>query len=191
MILTYLNQTKTEHNEAKLILVGDGEVGKTCLANRLITGTFIEKGITQGINISKWITSAPNPETNVIKLNVWDFGGQEIYHATHQFFLTTRSVYLLIWNARKTKDYDRINYWLHTIEAFGEDSPIILIMTKLSEFDDYLNLKDLRNKFPQIKGYLKVDSKDDIGLSFLKEKIREIAWDLPLMRAHWSILGIE
>ncbi|WP_347242416.1 hypothetical protein [Nostoc sp. FACHB-888] len=26
------------------------------------------------------------------RVNIWDFGGQEIYHATHQFFLTRRSL---------------------------------------------------------------------------------------------------
>jgi internalin A len=33
-------------------------------------------------------------------LNVWDFGGQEIMHATHQFFLTRRSLYLLVLSGR-------------------------------------------------------------------------------------------
>ena len=166
-------------------MVGNGEVGKTCLANRLITDKFVEDKITEGINISKWILPAPDSRNSEIKLNIWDFGGQEIYHATHQFFLTKRSVYLLVWNARKTKDYDNIYYWLHTIEAFGEDSPIILVMSKMNESDDDLNLKDLRSKFPQIAGYLKIDSKDGKGISVLKEKIRETAWNLPLMRVQW------
>lgn len=185
-IITYLKQTQTtEHNEAKLILVGNGEVGKTCLANRLITDEFIEEDITEGIKISEWVTSAPGSETRKIKLNIWDFGGQEIYHATHQFFLTKRSVYLLVWNARKTKDYDNIYYWLHTLEAFGENSPIILVMTKMNESDDDLNLKDLKSKFPQIAGYVKIDSKDGKGISNLKEIICETAWNLPLMRVKW------
>ena len=181
-----LKQSKTtEHNEAKLILVGNGKVGKTCLANRLITDKFVVEGITEGINISEWITSAPDCGTSKIKLNIWDFGGQEIYHATHQFFLTTRSVYLLVWNARKIKDFGNIYYWLHTIEAFGGDSPIILVMSKMNESDDDLNLKDLKSKFPQIAYDLKVDSEDGKGISILKEKISETAWNLPLMRAQW------
>ena len=32
---------------------------------------------------------------------MWDFGGQEIYHATHQFFLTRRSLYVLVDDTRK------------------------------------------------------------------------------------------
>lgn len=185
-ILTYLKQTKTtENNEAKLILVGNGEVGKTCLINRLITGKFVEDKITEGINISKWVIPAPASEKSEIKLNVWDFGGQEIYHATHQFFLTKRSVYILVWNARKTKDYDHIYYWLHTIEAFGEDSPIILVMSKMNESNDDLNLKDLRNKFPQIVDYVKIDSYDGKGIKRLTDIICETAWSLPLMRTKW------
>lgn len=188
-IRTFLGQLKqsktTENNEAKLILVGIGEVGKTCLTHRLITNEFVEDGITEGINISKWSIPAPDSSNSIIKLNIWDFGGQEIYHATHQFFLTTRSVYLLVWNARKAKDFNNIYSWLHTIEAFGGDSPIILVMSKMNESDDDLNLKDLKNKFPQIVDNFKIDSKDGKGISILKEAISETAWNLPLMRAPW------
>ena len=184
-IFTYLKQSKTtENNEAKLILVGNGEVGKTCLSNRLINDTFIEDQITEGIKRSEWSIPAPGSGNSSIKLNIWDFGGQEIYHATHQFFLTKRSVYLLVWNARKTKDYDNIYYWLHTIEVFGEDSPIILVMSKMNESDDDLDLKDLKSKF-RIADYLKIDSKDGKGINRLKEIISEAAWNLPLMKVMW------
>jgi internalin A len=189
-IFTYLKNPKTtENNEAKLILVGDERVGKTCLAHRLISDKFLENSkITEGINISKWKIPSPISGKSEIKLNVWDFGGQEIYHATHQFFLTKRSVYLLLWNARKKeeKDDDYYYYWLHTIEAFGEDSPIILIMSKKNVSDDDLNLKSLKSRFPQIADSLKVDSKDGDGIFTLKEKIQKIAWDTPLMLGHSS-----
>ncbi len=44
------------------------------------------------------------------RVNIWDFGGQEVYHSTHQFFLTHRSLYLLVADDRK-EDTD-FNYWL-------------------------------------------------------------------------------
>jgi internalin A len=81
-------------NEAKMLVVGDGKVGKTSLVNRLLYGTFDPyQGTTLGVDIKdeieikEWhIKSTGDP----IKLNIWDFGGQEIQHSTHQFFLTTR-----------------------------------------------------------------------------------------------------
>ncbi|NOR78337.1 MAG: GTP-binding protein, partial [Methanophagales archaeon] len=187
-IFEYLRQLPVEaieHNEAKMILVGQGEVGKTCLAKRLIYDKFIEDKSTEGIDILKWVITAPTADEEEIKLNVWDFGGQEIYHATHQFFLTKRSLYLLVWNARKSQDYEHIYYWLHTIEAFGEDSPIILVMSKWYERDDDLNMKELREKFPQIIGLYKIDSEDGEGILALKDIICETAWHLPHMRTHW------
>ena len=128
---------------------------------------------------------APTEEKEKIKLNVWDFGGQEIYHATHQFFLTKRSLYLLVWNARRAKDYEHIYYWLHTIEAFGEDSPVILVMTKWNERDDDLNMKDLRKRFPLIVGSLKIENENGKGIPELKDLIRKIAWNLPHMQTPW------
>jgi len=172
-------------NEAKLILVGQGEVGKTCLAKQLIYDKFIEDKTTEGIDILKWPITAHTNEKEEIKLNVWDFGGQEIYHATHQFFLTKRSVYLLVWNARKSHDYEHIYYWLHTIEAFGEDSPIILVLSKLNERNDDLNMTDLREKFPQIIDLCKVDSEDGKGIQVLKNIISDTSWQLPHMQTRW------
>ena len=81
-------------NEAKLILVGYGAVGKTSLVNRLVHQTFdAGETKTEGIQITDWPLCLKGNED--VKLNVWDFGGQEIMHSTHQFFLTERSLYLL------------------------------------------------------------------------------------------------
>ena len=187
-VFEYMRQLQAEtieHREAKLILVGQGDVGKTCLVKRLIFDMFEKQLSTEGIDISKWDIKAPTAEEAKIRLNIWDFGGQEIYHATHQFFLTKRSIYLLVWNARKSKDYEHIYYWLHTIEAFGADSPVILVMTKVNERDDDLNMKDLREKFRQIIGLYKVDSEDGTGIPDLKKIISNVAWELPHMRAQW------
>ena len=173
-------------NESKLILVGQGDVGKTCLAIRLIEDRFEEQKSTEGIDILNWELPTPNKEDK-INFNVWDFGGQAIYYATHQFFLTKRSVYLLVWNARKAMDFEHIYNWLHTIEAFGEDSPVILVMSKYHERNDDLNMEDLRKRFPQIVELVKVDSKDGFGIDVLKKNISNSAWELPQMNEEWPL----
>ena len=94
-------------------------MGKTCILNRLINNTYTENPSTEGIDISAWYFCEENQE---YKLNVWDFGGQEIYHSTHQFFLTERSLYLLVWDALAEEEYGRIDYWLKTIQSVtGQD----------------------------------------------------------------------
>ena len=79
-ILEYYFQTnallKKPLNEAKLVFVGRGGVGKTSLRNMLTTGRC-DKGEdkTPGIEVTPWDTTLASGEK--IKLNVWDFGGQE------------------------------------------------------------------------------------------------------------------
>ena len=95
-----ISKGKKPLNEAKLILVGRGGVGKTSIVKRLIYDDFDkDEERTQGINITEWNISLN--EGDEVRLNVWDFGGQEIMHATHQFFLSQRSLYLLVlWTRR-------------------------------------------------------------------------------------------
>ena len=76
---------------------------------------------TDGIKIIEWPVRLNTEED--VRLNVWDFGGQEIMHATHQFFLSQRSRYLLVLNGRGGIQEADAEYWLRLIESFGDESP--------------------------------------------------------------------
>ena len=109
--------SKLPLNEAKLIVVGEGSVGKTSLFKQLTQETFNPgEDKTEGIDITRWNIQCQKDD---ISLNIWDFGGQEMFmHATHQFFLTKRSVYVLVIDARQGDEQNRIEYWLKLIQSF-------------------------------------------------------------------------
>jgi len=69
-----------------------------------------------------------------VKLHVWDFWGQEIMAlATHQFFLTRRSLYFLVLNGREGgEDYDA-GLLAKPDRSFAEDSPVIVVMNKMGQ----------------------------------------------------------
>jgi internalin A len=115
-------------NEAKLILVGRGGAGKTCIVNRLVRNVFEDTSRTQGISITRWPLRLKGEED--VRLHIWDFGGREIMHATHQFFLTARSLYLLVLSGRQGGEDAEAEYWLQLIESFGGDSPVIVVLNK-------------------------------------------------------------
>ena len=77
-----------------MLVVGDGKVSKSSVVERLIYNTYnLQKETTLGVEINgemKIVQSEVKGEP--VKLNIWDFGGQEIQHSKHQFFLTTRSL---------------------------------------------------------------------------------------------------
>jgi len=170
----YFRIRKGQHplNEAKLILVGRGAVGKTSIVNRLIYNSFDDnEKKTEGISISEWNISL-SKEDNV-RLNVWDFGGQEIMHATHQFFLTQRSLYLLVLSGREGGEDKDAEYWLKLIDSFGNKSPVIIVLNKIKEQRFDLNRRALITKYPFIVqgGFIATDCKDATGIKELHERI--------------------
>jgi internalin A len=156
-------------NEAKLILVGRGGVGKTSLVNRLVRGTFSAKeSKTEGIAITPWRIDVGKDK---VRLNIWDFGGQEIMHATHRFFLTKRSLYLLVINAREGEQDGNVEYWLRMIESFGADSPVLVVINKIKDHVFDLNRRGLQAKFPRILGFIQTDCDAEVGLDELRAAI--------------------
>ncbi|UJB70401.1 hypothetical protein HRE53_04635 [Acaryochloris sp. 'Moss Beach'] len=53
---------------------------------------------THGINISPLELTCHD---GLVTARVWDFGGQHVLHAMHEFFLTARSLYLLVLGERE------------------------------------------------------------------------------------------
>ncbi len=158
-------------NEAKMVLVGQGSVGKTSLVNRLIDNCFDpDEKKTEGIEIRPWKIVVNRED---VQLNVWDFGGQEIMHATHQFFLTKRSLYLLVLDCRLAEEENRIEYWLKIIQSFGGDSPIIIVGNKCDVQAMDINKSGLQAKYPQIKTILETSCKEPVGIEELKEIITQ------------------
>lgn len=160
-ILEYYFRTRRGRrplNEAKLILVGRGGVGKTCLIKRLIHDTFNENELeTPGIEIESWQVTLSDGDS--VRLHVWDFGGQEILHATHQFFLTERTLYLLVLTGREGNPTADAEYWLQLIRSFGGDSRVIIALNKSLQHPFDLNRGLLLEKYPFIAEFVRTDCK--------------------------------
>ncbi|MFZ4700980.1 MAG: COR domain-containing protein, partial [Candidatus Methylumidiphilus sp.] len=117
--------------EAKLLLVGQGKAGKTTLRKKLEdpNAEMPAPGhTTRGIEITRLDEKMPQTG-EPLRINVWDFGGQDIQHYAHQFFLTGNSLYALVTNER-IQDSVHLPYWLNIIEMLGKKSPVLLIQNK-------------------------------------------------------------
>jgi internalin A len=131
---------KRPRNEAKMIFIGRGGVGKTCLVNRLVNDRFNgHEKATEGISITQWNVELNDIEE--VKLNIWDFGGQEIMQGTHQFFLTKQALYILVLAVRDGHEDQEAEYWLKLVESFGGDSPVVVALNKIDEFRFDINRK--------------------------------------------------
>lgn len=153
--------------EVKLILVGNSSAGKSSISRLLRGLTFDAKeNTTHGIHVSEWVIESKEiaewrskglPDYR-IKVNHWDFGGQEYYHGTHRIFLDSNAVYVLIWDMdtninriENTKlfvdgnpvelplEHFHYRYWLDNIRfhapgaVTGEKPPLVLLQNKIDK----------------------------------------------------------
>jgi internalin A len=192
VLFYYFNaKTSKKLNEGKLILVGNGGVGKTSLVNRLLYSRFNPlEDKTPGVQIAHWDIGARAGAR--IRLHVWDFGGQEIMHATHQFFLTERALYIVVINCRAGQEDREIEYWLRLVTSFGGESPIVVVLNRIREHPTDLNYNALQAKYRQIVRFVKTDCRDLVGIDELKDAIRETVVRLPdigaLFPANWFVV---
>lgn len=131
-ILGYMKRLlegSTECRRTKLMMVGLGGAGKTTLSQRMMSNDKEEKittSVTDGITINKWLIKS-------VEYSIWDFAGQTVYYNTHQFFLSNRAVYLLLWNVRLGHQHAGLEFWLSSIECHAPKAPIFLVGTHIDE----------------------------------------------------------
>jgi Leucine-rich repeat (LRR) protein len=176
-------------NEAKLILVGEGEVGKSCLLDALRDDPWEEHVSTHGIEIKPVPVTAPDIDKQ-ITLNGWDFGGQRVYRPTHQLFFSTPAVYLVVWKPREGPQQGLVKEWIELVKRREMEAKILVVAThggpgQRQPDIDRQELWDLFGRETVID-FFHVDSMPDKngvrgGITDLKEAIARVAAGLPEM----------
>ncbi|MGH8562098.1 MAG: COR domain-containing protein, partial [Nevskiales bacterium] len=179
--------------EAKMLILGEGGAGKTSLLRRLYQPDQplpTEQETTKGISIYRH--EFPLKNGRRFRLNVWDFGGQEIYHATHQFFLTRRSLYLLLDDTRKdhkSVSDEGFKYWLELIELFGGHSPVLIFQNQKGGRSKAIDLAGIKGRYDNVQkhyaGNLEHGNAADplrVGIEFFASNLSHIGEQLP---ARW------
>lgn len=171
--------------EAKVLVIGEGEVGKTTLIRRLQSGTFLPSSTTtHGIEVEH--LELPNDDGD-LRLNLWDFGGQEVYRITHQFFFTPQALYLLVWKPRIGTQESAIVDWLRRLRLrIGRSARVVLVATHGDERQPELDLPWLRREFgDMIAGSVAVDSESGAGFGALVPLLVREAARLPYTTIRW------
>ncbi|MBE8999850.1 leucine-rich repeat domain-containing protein [Nostoc sp. LEGE 12447] len=163
--------------EAKLLILGEGGAGKTTLAKKIKDQKYqLQQDAisTESINVIQWKFPFKDKEFQV---NIWDFGSQEIFHTTHQLFLTKCSLYALVADTRK-QDTD-FYYWLNVVKLLSDDSPLLIIKNEIQDCIWEINEPDLRREFTNFKDTLATNLATNRGLQKILNKVQHLISNLP------------
>ncbi|HEX4960322.1 MAG TPA: leucine-rich repeat domain-containing protein [Thermoanaerobaculia bacterium] len=188
-VRTYLSELKLgieTENEVKVILLGNGRVGKSQLCRRFRGQPFAESiQSTHGVQIwREELRIQTGGQERVFQANWWDFGGQDIYHGTHALFLRSRAVFLILWTPEleNRAEYDEngiplrnqpLTYWLDYVRALaGEGSPVIVVQSQCDRFAD----RRPSPSRPEGLGFFEgcsYSAKNDLGRDALEAHLRD------------------
>jgi len=168
-------------NEIKVMLVGDGGAGKTSLRRFFMGEHHVEQEPeTLGITLTEPVLQCGKEK---ITIRLWDFAGQEITHALHQFFLTEGCVYIVVVEPRSDNQQTDAEKWLKLIERYGRGAPAIVVMNKQDTrqpkgYD--LDRNWLKERFPFIQGFAPTAcGRKRIGCQTLREQLRSVLRAMP------------
>lgn len=189
----------TPQYEAKVVLVGEGGVGKSSLVAAMRGEPFNPKRpTTHGIEVKPLVMPHPAEPAEKLTLRLWDFGGQEVYRVTHQFFLTRRALNLVVWHARHGQEQDQVEDWLRRLRLrVKAEAPALVVATHCAERLADLDYPQLRRLFPEMlpDGPFEIDSETGQGIGGLVAAIARHAAELPqmgqLISKRWGAVRAE
>jgi len=158
----------------KLVLIGSGGVGKTCIARRLCFDTFdANTQMTIGIDFYTYnIPIIVQGEETFVRHTIWDFGGQEQFRQLFNYYIDGANGIFLVFELINIETLTRLDWWYNQIiEHNLHERPKILIGTKLDlvqnagkkhKIDELIIKQFLTNHSEQ--DYVKTSSKENVNI---------------------------
>ncbi|MFO1039057.1 MAG: COR domain-containing protein [Geminicoccaceae bacterium] len=171
-------------DEVRVLLIGNGRVGKTQIA-RWLAGEPFETAWNSTHGIS--VRTASLGDDGPTRLLIWDFGGQDIYHSTHALFLRTPAILVVVWAKAEEQlaayDHDGhkfrnfpVRFWIDLVRHQADPrSPLLIVQTKCDRPEQEVAHPPVPQEALQGLGYaapFSISVKVGYGLGTLREKLR-------------------
>lgn len=176
-------------DEVKLVLVGNGQAGKTTLRQNLLHPdvlTSLPRDGTKGLEVYHSVT-LPRVDHEIadrVRINVWDFGGQGKYRQVQQLFCTPEAIYVYVRppDGVESANEDRYvgdDYWLSMISAFQEDGQpraprsVFYVVSKTDQCDGEVLIDQvgLNKRFPAVREFHMVSFLTGRGVEDLRQAL--------------------
>ncbi len=181
----------------KLMLTGNGNAGKSSILIALKEGKCVhDQGSTHGIDTDVVQVDVIGNSKSSIEFNVWDFGGQEVYHGTHRIFMESEALQVIVFDpeteelARKgtlIKDRDSENeilnhpveYWYETAYSLSKDSAFIFVQNKSDKFkEEDIKIRDFSKQLNK-SDFVQVSAREGTNIKLLRFHLTEGAEGIP------------
>lgn len=135
----------SEDNIFKVLLVGEGGVGKTSLIKKFVYQKFDEKYIkTLGTNISKKdVPLGPDHNNETAHLQIWDVLGQKVFQAIIKSAFNGARGVIFVCDITDEQSFKKLEVWVNYAYEFGPKASFLFIANKSDLPDHKFTIEDL------------------------------------------------
>jgi internalin A len=197
-ITTLLGWLETEFDvkqylhQAKMILVGNGMVGKTSIALRLLDRKAklpSKEDRTPCLEINDYLvrnipSDVTGLENNIdFTFKIWDFGGQGKYREIQQLFCSRKALYIFVTSPDdkpENDDYIGYEYWLSMVNTYSHEvdqdrySPVLYVLNKIDLGHDYIDENQIKIRFPNVERFIKISSDTLLNFDDFEKLIKDM-----------------
>ena len=137
----------------KIIVIGNSGVGKTCITNQATKNIFVgEYKTTIGMEIYSLFIKIDN---KIIKLQIWDTCGQEIYRSLVTNFYRNSSLAIMVYSIDSSESFRDLDLWIKELKMNNSpDTKLILVGNKLDLKENREVQYEEGKKFSENFGFL-------------------------------------
>lgn len=115
----------------KIILVGDSDVGKTCVVQSFKSGIFIEKQQnTIGVDFT---VRTLDIDGKRVKMQVWDTAGQERFRTITQSYYRSAHGAIVAYDITRRTTFESVSHWIREVEQYGAASVLLILIGNKSD----------------------------------------------------------
>ncbi|XP_017274327.1 ras-related protein Rab-19 isoform X2 [Kryptolebias marmoratus] len=113
----------------KIILVGDSDVGKTCMVQSFKSGIFIEKQQnTIGVDFT-----VRTLDIDGKKMQVWDTAGQERFRTITQSYYRSAHGAIVAYDISRRGTFESVSHWIREVEQYGAANVVVILVGNKSD----------------------------------------------------------
>ena len=163
----------------KVIVIGDSGVGKSCLTNKATKNVFeIDYNATVGF---EFFTFNVKINDKVVKLQIWDTCGQELYRSLITNFYRNSSLAIMVYAINSKESFENIEMWLRELRTHSNpDAKVFLIGNKIDLENDRQVTKEQGELFckeNKINGFMEASAKTGINSQNIFIKAAETLYE--------------
>lgn len=123
-----------ERIEIKVVLVGNTNVGKTCMCNYAITGIW--DGTASPTLGASFLSKTISFQGKEVHIQIWDTAGQEKYRGMTPMYYRGAQVALIVFSLADHKSFEDVEVWMRSLREYADPNIALVLIGSKCDLED-------------------------------------------------------